>query len=351
MSVRSDKLRRFLGRLARSWIVFAVLGLVVGLLVAPVVFQVTSATQGTVAVVPLEGGLDGGSAAGVSAQLERARSDPSIDAVVLVSNSPGGGASASETLYLEVARTAEQMPVVASVDAMAASGAYYTIAPADYIYAKPSSLVGSVGVFITQPTDPQPIDEVVASGPKKLSGGNERDWSYKTESLRRAFVGAVFASRGDDLTISRTELSEGNLFTGAQAVRNGIADEIGGSNEAIRKAAREAGLDDYRVEVLRPGGDAVFISRVNFVASSTEDKRLVSPTYFVGALGDDPTVPNVLMLPPSAVAAAVDADAADAAGTSVATDGADAATTPQTPDESETTQPVPDENGTTEGGP
>lgn len=335
MPVSSSRFRHFLGRLTRSWILFAVLGLVVGLLVAPVAFNVGSTAPGTVAVIPIEGGIDGASASGVSAQLKKARSDPSIDAVVLVSNSPGGGASASETLYLEVSRTAEQMPVVASVDAMAASGAYYAVAPADHIYTKPSSLVGSVGVFVTTPADPQPIDEVVASGPKKLSGGNERDWSYKTESLRRAFVGAVFASRGDELTISRTELSEANLFTGAQAVTNGMADEIGGSGEAIREAARRAGLDDYRVKVLRPDGDPVFISRTNFVASSAEDKRLVSPTYFVGTLGEDPTVPNVLMLPPSVVSAAVETNDTDAV------DASDATEPSATPDGNETTEGQP----------
>lgn len=329
MPVSSPRFRHFLRRLSRSWIVFAALGLVLGLVLAPIGFQATTGSQGTVAVVPLDGGIDGATAADVSARLAEARSDPSIDAVVLVSNSPGGGASASETLYLEVSRTADQMPVVASVDAMAASGAYYAIAPADHVYAKPSSLVGSVGVYVTKPTDPQPIDEVVASGPKKLSGGNDRDWSYKTESLRRAFVGAVFASRGDSLTISREELSKANLYTGAQAVENGMVDEIGGSNEAIRKAAREAGLDDYRVELLRPNGSAVFISRANFVASSAEDKELVSPTYFVGTMGQDPTVPNVLMLPSSVVSASIEADAANA-------------TTPET---------APEENSTTEGEP
>ena len=310
MSLLSERFRRFLGRLTRSWVLFAALGLVVGLLVAPFAFQASSTPGGTVAVVPIEGGIDGVSAAGVSAMLQRARSDPSIDAVVLVSNSPGGGAAASETLYLEVDRTAEQMPVVASVDAMAASGSYYAIAPTDYVYAKPSSLVGSVGVFVTKPTDPQPIDSIVASGPKKLSSGSERDWSYKTESLRRAFVGAVFASRGDNLTISRAELSEANLYTGAQAVRNGMADEIGGTSSAVEDAARRAGLDDYRVTVLRPDNRSVFISRTNFVASSAEDKRLVEPSYFVGSLDGDPAVPNVLMLPPSVVAAAVEEEAA-----------------------------------------
>jgi protease-4 len=306
MSLLSERFRRFLGRLTRSWVLFAALGLVVGLALAPVAFQVGSTTTGTVAVIPIAGGINGQSAAGVSAKLQQARSDPAVEAVVLVSNSPGGGASASETLHLEVSRTAQEMPVVASVDAMAASGAYYAIAPTDYIYAKPSSLVGSVGVFVTKPTDPQPIDEVVASGPKKLSAGSERDWAYKVESLRRAFVGSVYAARSDNLTISRSELAHGNLFTGASAVQNGMADDIGGTREAVSHAARMAGLEDYNVQVMHPSNETVFVSRANYVASSVEDKRMVSARYFVGDLRTSPAVPNVVMMPPSVVATAVD---------------------------------------------
>lgn len=306
MSLLSERFRRFLGRSSRSWVVVVAVGLVVGLALAPVAVQVASTTTGTVAVVPIEGGIDGGSAAGVTTALTEARNDPSIEAVVLVSNSPGGGAAASETLHLEVSRTARQMPVVASVDAMAASGAYYAIAPSDHIYTKPSSLVGSVGVFATRPTDPQPIDSVIASGPKKLSSGNERDWSYKVESLRLAFVGAVVTAREDNLTLSQAELSKGNLYTGGTAVRNGLADDIGGTPQAIDRAARMAGMDDYEVRVLRPTNTTLFVSRTNYVASSAADKRMVSPTYFVGTVGSAPTVPNVVMMPPSVVAAAVD---------------------------------------------
>jgi protease-4 len=303
MSLLSDRFRRFMGRLTDSWVLFAALGLVIGLLIAPFAFQAATTTTGTVAVVPVAGGVNGAMAAGVSAQLQKARADPSIEAVVLVSNSPGGGAAAGETMYLEVARTAEQMPVVASVDSMAASAAYYTIAPSDYIYAKPSSFVGSVGVFISAQTDPQPIDRVIASGPNKLSGGTERDWSYKLEAVRSSFVGAVYKHRGDNLTLSREEVSKGTLFTGGQAVQNGMADEVGGTSQAVRRAARMAGLDDYQVTVLRPTNESVFVSRSNYVASSAPQKRMVPASHFVGQLGD-PAVPNIVMMPPSVVAAA-----------------------------------------------
>jgi protease-4 len=321
MSLLSDRFRRFMGRLAGSWVLFAALGLVVGLLIAPFAFQAATTTTGTVAVIPVAGGIDGNTAAGISAQLQKARADPSIEAVVLVSNSPGGGAAAGESLYLEVARTSEEMPVVASVDAMAASAAYYTIAPADYIYAKPSSLVGSVGVFVSKPTDPQPIDQVIASGPDKLSGGSERDWSYKTESLRKAFVGAVYKYRGDNLTLSREEVSEAPLFTGGQAVSNGMADEVGGTTAAVRRAASMAGLDSYQVKVMRPNADAVFISRTNYVASSAPNKTMVPASHFVGDLGD-PAVPNIVMMPPSVVqAAAAEQQAPTANDTTNRTEG------------------------------
>jgi protease-4 len=321
MSLLSERSRRFLDRLTRSWVVFVALGVVVGLLLAPVAFQVASTSTGTVAVVPISGAIDGPTAAGTTAMLAEARNDPNIEAVVLVSNSPGGGASASETMYLEVSRTAEQMPVVASVDASAASGAYYAIAPSDYVYAKPASLVGSVGVFVTTPQDPQPIDQVTASGPKKLSSGNERDWAYKTESLRRAFVGAVFESRGENLSISREELSKANIYTGAQAVRNGMVDETGGTSQAIRDAARRAGLDNYDVRVMRPTNESVFVSRTNYVASDHPNKTMVSASYFVGNLGEAPAMPNFLMMPESVLAAAIDQQAPDgrANGTANAT--------------------------------
>jgi len=306
MSLLSERFRRFLGRLSRSWVLFAALGLVVGLAVAPVAFQVGSTTTGTVAVIPIAGGINGQSAAAVTAMLQQARSDPSVEAVVLVSNSPGGGASASETLHLEVSRTQEEMPVVASVDAAAASGAYYAIAPSDHIYAKPSSLVGSVGVFATQPQQIEPIDQVVATGPAKLSQGSERDFAYKIESLKRAFVGAVYESRGDNLTIPRSELSKAKTYTGAGAVRNGLADDIGGTSAAVEHAAELAGLDDYDVQFMTPSNTALFVSRTNYVASSLEDKRLVSPTHFVGDLDSSPAVVNIVMMPPSVVAAAAE---------------------------------------------
>ncbi|WP_435062557.1 S49 family peptidase [Halobaculum sp. EA56] len=286
----SDWITRIARRLGRSYVVLVALGVVLGAAAAPVAYDAATATEGTVAVVPLEGTIDGESAAAVSAMLTEARQDPSVDAVVIVANSGGGGAAASETLYFQTKRTAERKPVVASVDASAASGAYYTIAPADAIYAKPASVVGSVGVIATLPQDLEPNDIVGTTGPNKLTGGDRREFLYVMESLQRAFVSAVTEQRGEALELSRAELEQARVYSGAQAVEVGLADRIGDREAAIREAARRAGLDDYEVRVLRPDNASVrFLSRSNYLASDAPNRTIVSAEYLVGDGGGGPT--------------------------------------------------------------
>lgn len=299
--------RRLVGlvrRGATSYVVVLVLAVVVGLQVAPFAWStgVESGTDGTVAVVPLSGGINGQTAAGVSAQLQRAREDPRIDAVVLLVNSPGGGAPASETLYFQVKQTAEQMPVIGSVNAQALSGGYYALAPTDTVYAKPSSLVGSVGTLTTLPLALEPIDFIITSGPDKLRSGDTRDWYYKLEAVSAAFQSAVMENR--DIQISREEVSRAQIYPGGTAVENGMADEIGGLEAATRQAASDAELDSYNVRFLAPGSDAAFLSRSAYTASRLEEKRLVSPTRFVGPPNSPPSVPTVLMLPGTVLRAA-----------------------------------------------
>jgi protease-4 len=278
--------RRILG----SWVLVVVIGLLIGVLIAPVAWNVTNAAQragvapggSTIAVVPIAGAIDGGSAQDVSTAIRRANQDSSVEAIVLVANSPGGSAAASEQLYLAVSDVANDTPVVTSVDAVAASGAYYAVAPSDRIYVKPSSIVGSVGVLAVTGRDLTPNDVVVTTGPDKL-GGSRRDFRYTLESLRRAFVGAVFAQRGDRIELSRATVSKASTWDGASAVRNGMADEIGGRKAAIRHAAELAEVENYNVKVYRSSGRPVtFVSRNAYLASSAPEKRAVNATYLTG---------------------------------------------------------------------
>ena len=290
---------------ARSYVVIVVLAIVVGLQVAPVVSNFASApVSGTVAVVTLSGSIDGGNAASVGARLKRAREDPSVEAVVLWVNSGGGGASASEEIFMEVKRTAKRKPVVAAVNAIAASGAYYSAAPADEIFVKPASFVGSVGVFFVAPEDTPPIDLLIQTGPNKLSGADRREWEYKIETARRAFAGTVVAERGEALELTEEELSYAKLYTGAEAVDNGLADRVGGLQDAINAAAKRAGLARHRVELLGYDTRIDFVTQAAYIASNSDDKALVSPSYFVREPRST-GVPNLLMLPPSVVEVAI----------------------------------------------
>lgn len=302
---RRDRATRLLRKASRSYIVIILLGVIIGLQVAPVVSQqVGQPGAGTVAVVTLSGGIDGGNAASVAQRLKQARNDPDVEAVVLRINSPGGGAAASETLYLAVRRTAEQMPVVVSVDSLAASGGFYAAAPADEILVKPASLVGSVGVIFVAPQSVPPLDQLITTGPNKLTGADQREWFYKTEAIQNAFVGAVVEGRGDQLDLTAEEVGYAKLYTGAEAVDNGLADRIGGIEDAIRRAAEMADLGRWNVRTLGYSGTVTFITRSAYVTSDAEQKELVSPRYFVNA-PDESAAPTIVMLPDSVVRSAL----------------------------------------------
>lgn len=302
---RRERGRGLLRKASRSYVVIVLLGIVIGLQVAPVVTDLAATpVSGSVAVVPLSGGINGGNAASVAERLERARQDPSVEAVVLRVNSGGGGAAASETIYLAVKRTAASMPVVTSVDGIAASGAYYAAAPSDEIFVKPAALVGSVGVTFVAPSPIPPFDRLVFTGPNKLTGADHREWNYKIESVRRAFNRAVLEGRGDRLELTAEELAYAKLYTGGEAVDNGLADRIGGLDAAIRRAAELADLARWNVETIGYTGPVTFVTRMAYVTAAAEEKELISPRYFIVG-PDEATGPMLVMLPPSVVRAAV----------------------------------------------
>jgi protease-4 len=236
----------FLDRTAGLVVVLAVAGLVVGAGVAPFVWGAVGGPQGSVAVVEMHGTITSGTATAAIDDLREARQNESIRAVVLDIDSPGGSAAASEQLYLAVKRTQQEMPVVAAVTGMAASGGYYMAAPADRIYVTPASVVGSVGVRGVLPPEGVPPGEVV-TGPDKGSGSTESEVRRRVEALRRAFVGSVLAERNETLELSAEELSYAKVYSGARGVELGFADEVGGLDTAIADAAATAGLDDYEV--------------------------------------------------------------------------------------------------------
>jgi protease IV len=188
----------------------------------------------------------------VTEQLRYARNDPAVKAVVLVINSPGGSAAYSEELYLDVLGTRQEMPVVASVDLMAASGAYYMAAAADEIYAKPTSNVGSIGVIAFLPGSVFIEQDLLTTGPYKAFGGTRDSSMRQIEMAKYTFLEAIKAGRGERLKADLDFLSRAELFTGVQAQELGLIDGVLSGNDVFQRAAELAGLADYEVVDLMP---------------------------------------------------------------------------------------------------
>ena len=179
--------------------------------------------------------------------LNYARRDDSIKAVVIKMSTPGGGAAASERLYLATRELREEKPVVIVMNGMVASGGYMMSMGASHTFAQTSSLVGNVGVvaFAGPLISPVVTEDVIFTGPFKVEGSTRREWMGSVDVLKSAFAKMVVTERGDKLLISEDELVQGRLYTGLEAGRLGLVDEIGGDSDGFAKAAELAGISSY----------------------------------------------------------------------------------------------------------
>jgi protease-4 len=223
-----------------------------------------------VSVIGLGGGGEARPVKGSKEELREGRTDESIEAVVLRMDSPGGAVASSEEFYLAVNRTAAQMPVVAYVEGTAASGGYFGIAPADRIFVKPSSTVGSIGVIVSAPLST--VEQSAAQSKTYLRTGPDKATTEKDqlreqmETLHNAFVDTIMKHRGANLSLDRSGVAHGEAYIGPAAIRNGFADEMGDLNSAIAEAAARAdGIDgdQYDVEYnepISPSGGTIVLS-------------------------------------------------------------------------------------------
>jgi len=192
----------------------------------------------------------------ISAALRAAAADDHARAVVLRVNSPGGSATASDTIWREVVRVrAAGKPVVVSMGDVAASGGYYIAAPADVIVAQPGTLTGSIGVILAKPVLADLFgragvnSEVIAQGDNATMFSLSRPFTEDEWARINVWLDALYAdftqkvAEGRRLDIGRVhELARGRVWTGADAVTNGLADEAGGLRDAIAIARRRGGL-------------------------------------------------------------------------------------------------------------
>jgi len=234
-------------RLARRWftsiLFFALLGLLLGGLISvPVVPRPAIATITISGVI-----LDQAYTDDILDMLRYARDDNKIKAVVLRIDSPGGGASATEQIYLDVLRLRQQKPVVVSVGTTAISGGYYIAVASNCIYAEPTSQLGNIGAWVSLPSPEELDEDVGTTGPFKTTGGSRRKALSQLEMVRQGFIEAVMSQRGDRLQLSEEELSRAERYVGIEGLRYGLIDEIGTRTAAIEKAADLASIRNYEV--------------------------------------------------------------------------------------------------------
>ncbi len=213
-------------------------------------------------IIQGEGSDDQIGAAKISRTIRQARLDESIDAVVLRVNSGGGDGLASDIILREMILTKEEKPVVVSMGNVAASGGYYIACAADKVLANPTTITGSIGVFGLIPNFQGFFNEkmgitfdgvstnensefIQITGPltefQKELIQNEVDRFYDT------FINHV--AKGREMTYEQVdEIAQGRVWSGVDALNNGLIDELGGLDAAVEIAAELAELEDYRTE-------------------------------------------------------------------------------------------------------
>lgn len=194
--------------------------------------------------------------------LKQLADDDDVKAVVLRINSGGGSAYASEQIWHYVELLKAKKPVVVSMGGMAASGGYYISSGANWIVAEPSTLTGSIGIFgmfpdfsglLTQKLGVK-FDEVKTN--KYSNFGtmarpfNEEEMAYLSNYIERGY--SLFRSRvatGRKMSVDAVEkIAQGHVWTGQDALRIKLVDELGGLDKAVAKAAKLAKLDEYYTE-------------------------------------------------------------------------------------------------------
>lgn len=222
--------------------------------------------------------------------INKIRQDKEVKALVLRVNSPGGSADASEQIWHAVQKVkAAGIPVVVSMGDYAASGGYYISCGADYIYAEPTTLTGSIGIFGVIPNAAElrnkigvDIDGVSTNKHSDL----ESNMVYKGMNAEEEAMMQAMIERGYDLFTSRCaqgrhveqsyikSIGEGRVWLGTQGVKIGIVDELGNIDDAISKAVELAGLESYKLEYYPDKVDPLE-EFLKLLDNTTEEERMI----------------------------------------------------------------------------
>jgi len=193
----------------------------------------------------------------VQRALHDAESDPRVAAIVLRVDSGGGDASASDIMYRSVLRARARKPVVASMGDSAASGGYYAAMGADWVFAEPTTLTGSIGVFVLKPAleglaHKLGINvETLRRGPMSEILGLMRPWTAVEQAAAQRWVDEFYAGFVREVARNRKletpavdTVARGRIWSGSDALARGLVDALGGLPEAIAEARRRAGVPE-----------------------------------------------------------------------------------------------------------
>jgi len=196
----------------------------------------------------------------ISRAIRTARLDDKVKALVLRINSPGGSSLASDIIWREVELTKKVKPVIVSMGDVAASGGYYIACAADSIFAQPNTITGSIGVFAIIPNMKKffnnklgiTFDEVKTSKFSEIS--ITRPLSDDERLLLQAEVNNIYKTFTQKVANGRHKtpefidnIGQGRVWTGAEAIKIGLVDRLGNINDAVKSAAKKAGLKEYKL--------------------------------------------------------------------------------------------------------
>jgi protease-4 len=202
----------------------------------------------------------------VENQLRKYGDDSSVKAIILHINSPGGGAAASQEIYHEVLRVRQEKhkKIIASIESVGASGAYYIASGCDKIYANDASVVGSIGVIMEWTNYGDLMrwaklkNVVIHAGELKDAGDPSRDLTPKEEAYFQSLVDNMYTQFVHDVATGRHSsddkikpLATGQVWTGQQSLPLGLIDKVGGYRVALLETAKDVGISG-EPSVVRP---------------------------------------------------------------------------------------------------
>jgi protease-4 len=202
----------------------------------------------------------------VDSQLRKFGDDSSVKAIILHINSPGGGAAASQEIYHEVLRVRQEKKkkIIASIESVGASGAYYIASGCDKIYANDASVVGSIGVIMEWTNYGDLMrwaklkNVIIHAGELKDAGDPSRDMTPKEQVYFQSLVDNMYTQFVHDVATGRHSsddkikpLATGQVWTGQQSLPLGLIDKVGGYRVALLETAKDVGISG-EPSVVRP---------------------------------------------------------------------------------------------------